>query len=161
MTTTRLAIPQRRAAIVRHLSRFPATPAGELARVHEVSGRVMSGDLSALVESGDLVRLDAGSYCIPEDVPPQRSFPPLSAVDRRAAMLAWIAADRVCPSLRELSAAFGVNLTSIARDVRTLTDGGALRTLDGRHGRNLEATGAEWTEPNARRTSREVFEHRA
>lgn len=112
--------------------------------------------LQALAEAGDLERVGAdryAAYVLPEDVPEIRepgSMEGLTAIERRRAILDWIAGQRVSPTQGEMAQALGIAATTLASDVRLLIAGGALAKDERLGGRRNLRPGPQveaWVDP--------------
>lgn len=150
--STHAEVATRRSLIVSLLAADPGIEQGELADMAKVPPVTLQRDLRALHAAGELARIAGGVYCLPKDVPRARTYPPLSPVARREAILTWVGEDRIAPSQRELAAAFGVSLPVIQNDTRMLLAGGAL-IRRARYGRDLGPGHAVWKDPARHRVT--------
>lgn len=145
--------------LVALLAAHPAMSVTRLAEDAEASQPEATRTLQALAQAGTLIRLRGGAYCLPGDEPAPRevdSMAGLTAIQRRAAILDWIRAEVVSPTMREMAEAFAVSSQAITADCRQMRATGALavsETLGGRRNLILGPKAADWVDPNAHRPS--------
>lgn len=138
------------AAVLAAMEVNPAASPAVLTEIVGLPAATVKAAQVRLSASGALVRV--GSVLAHPTHEPQPHPQPqgLSAVERREAILAWLQAEPIAPSRRQLSRAFGVQLGTIQNDLRLLKTAGAVEDDPARSPQHsLVVTGRPWVDPMA------------
>lgn len=76
--------------------------------------------MGRLIKAGHLVRTGRGTYATPASAPTERTPRALPAAERRAEIVAWLRAEPIPPTRRELSRAFMCSDSVIGHDLDLL-----------------------------------------
>ena len=146
--------PQSLREVLRLLEEGPAIKAAAIASGLGLAPATVTAALKEAVMMGKAERLSSGAtvwHAYAPEKRPEGSRAGLSAVERRADLVAWIKAAEVIPSVSEIAGCYGVNRNVVTADLRMLEAGGVITRDRSRHFAHAWKINrkAEWREPRA------------